>query len=211
MSAVPIFDERRREFVERRPEPPPPAKPESSAPAVRTSGPASSSVALVPTVPMPRLPVLQAYLRRLRHKFDDSGEVADAQIIGELIVLLGGSENVKAAALESDHQPIYAVCAAYITALTNISTDETQAAQLLARKLITQGYALPRQGGDTRGWKRLLWWRDQLERGRLPGELRNIYERTLKFALQAPNDIDLKAALENACDLDPSQVKPAAP
>src|SRR5205085_12375897 len=97
------------------------------------------------------------------------------------------------------------ICTAEITVLTNITTDDKQAAQLLARKLITKGYARPRQGGDTRGWKRLLWWRDQLERGRLPGELRNIYERTLKFALQAPNDIDLKAALDNALNLDRPQ------
>src|SRR2546421_12341803 len=201
MSALPIFDERRREFVERRLDPSPTAKPELRAVGTSAIAPANAP-ARMPVEPAARFAFLQAYLERLRRRFDESGETAAVQIVSELIAVLANREVAKNAAPEVDHQPIYAVCAAYVTALATIAIDEAAAAQLLARKLITQGYAPPRNGGDTRAWKRLLLWRDQLERGRLPAELRVIYERTLKFALKAPNEIDLKAALDHALAAD---------
>jgi len=64
---------------------------------------------------------------------------------------------------------------------------------------VIQGYDLPKHGGDTRGWKRLLLWRDQLVRGKLP-DMREIYERALHFARQAPMAMDLKAAMDYALD-----------
>ena len=52
--------------------------------------------------------------------------------------------------------------------------------------------------GDMRGWKRLLWWRDQLERGQQPTDVRDIYKRALRFTRQAPTEVDLQAAHEYA-------------
>ena len=56
--------------------------------------------------------------------------------------------------------------AAYID-VPALSSDEAAAVQTLARRLVALGYELPKHGGDTRGWKRPLLWRDQLMRGHI--------------------------------------------
>ena len=58
-------------------------------------------------------------------------------------------------------------------------SDESAAAQTLARKLIALGYDLPKHGGDTRGWKRLLVWRDNLARGLMPADMREMLTETV--------------------------------
>jgi hypothetical protein len=201
MSALPIFDEARREFV-----------PAASAPQPAPCAPANERVP--PPTPRPsiraqpagerdeRLSVFQACLARLRQNLDDNGNAADAETVGDLIAFLNSPEAAKALADERDHQPIYAVSAAFIDVLA-ITSDEAAAAQTLARKLVALGYELPKQGGDTRGWKRLLLWRDQLVRGHMPAELGDIYRRALKFARKAPNGLDVKAALDQAVEPDP--------
>jgi hypothetical protein len=204
MSALPIFDETRGEFVPATPAPPPTAK---CAPAAERAPPAAAraSVRVQPAGERDdRLSVFQACLARVKRDLDGGGRTADAQTIGELIGFLNSPEAGKALADERDHQPIYAVCAAFIDVLAIVS-DESLAAQTLARKLVALGCELPKQGGDTRGWKRLLLWRDQLVRGRLPAELGDIYERALKFARQAPNELDLNAALAHALKADPAR------
>jgi hypothetical protein len=128
---------------------------------------------------------------------EDGGHAGDAETVGELLAFLHSPEAAKALADERDHRPIYAVSAALIDVLA-IITDESAAAQALARKLVALGYQLPKQGGDTRGWKRLLLWRDQLARGLMPPDLRDVYERALKFARKDPTALDLKAALDYA-------------
>ena len=82
-------------------------------------------------------------------------------------------------------------------------SDEAAAAQTLARKLIALGYELPKHGGDTRGWKRLPLWRDQLARGLMPPDLREVYERAVKFVRKQPTAIDVKAALDHALAGEP--------
>jgi hypothetical protein len=201
MSALPIFDETRREFV-----PAAPARqPAPSAPAAaRTPPPAPRpSIRAQPAGERDdRLSVFQACLERIKQNLADNGNSADAETVDELIGFLNSPEAAKALADERDHQPIFAVSAAYIDVLA-ITSDESLAAQTLARKLIALGYELPKQGGDTRGWKRLLLWRDLLVRGRQPAELRDIYERALKFARQAPAGVDIKAALDHALETAP--------
>jgi hypothetical protein len=200
MSALPIFDEARREFV-----------PATSAPQPAQGAPAGEravtpaprpSIRLQPAERDDRLSVFESCLTRIRQQLDERGQTADAETVGDLIGFLNSPQAAKALADERDHRPIYAVGAAYIDVLA-LTSDEAAAAQTLARKLVALGYELPKQGGDTRGWKRLLLWRDQLVRGHMPAELHDIYERALKFARKAPAALDVKAALDHALEPDP--------
>jgi len=195
MSALPIFDESRREFV-----PSTPSAPAPSAQGAQAADASSAPVAAARAVARERddrLSVYRACLARIKRGLDAAGDNADAEIVGDLMDFLASPAAAKALADEHDHQPIYAVSAAYIDVLA-LTADEAVAAQTLARRLVALGYELPRQGGDTRGWKRLLLWRDQLVRGHMPPELPEIYERALKFARKAPSSLDVKAALEHA-------------
>ena len=200
MSALPIFDETRREFV---PAALPP-QPAQSAPASERAAPPTPrpTIRLQPAERDDRLSVFESCLIRVRRQFDERGQTADAETIGDLIGFLNSPQAAKALADERDHRPIYAVGAAYIDVLA-LTSDEAGAAQTLARKLVALGYELPKQGGDTRGWKRLLLWRDQLVRGHMPAELHDMYERALKFARKAPAALDVKAALEHALEPHP--------
>ena len=44
-------------------------------------------------------------------------------------------------------------------------TREAEAAQIVMRRLVAAGIPAPQQGGDARGWKRLLEWRTDLMNG----------------------------------------------
>jgi hypothetical protein len=195
MSALPIFDEARGEFL------PAPVAPQP-APRVRTRvsapPPSPPTPRIVPLVERDeRLCHFQSCLARVKQTLEETGNAADAATLGDLIAFLHSPQAAKALADERDHRPIYAVAAAYIEVLSTVS-DESAAAQTLARKLIALGYELPKQGGDTRGWKRLLLWRDNLARGLIPADLREVYERAVKFARKHPNAVDVKAALDDA-------------
>ena len=196
MSALPIFDEVRREFVSAAPAQQP-AQSASARPRMLPPDPPPSLRIAPPTERDERLARFQSCLARARQMLEESGNAADAETIGELIGFLHSPQAAKALADECDHRPIYAVSAAYIDVLA-ITSDESGAAQTLARKLVALGYELPKQGGDTRGWKRLLLWRDQLARGHMPPDLREVYERALKFARKNPAALDVKAALDHA-------------
>ena len=194
MSALPIFDETLREFL-----PVPAPRPVPAPARQRVPRPAPPpSVRLIPAVERDEhLSHFQSCLTRLKQTLEETGNAADAATVGELVAFLHSPHAAKALADERDHRPIYAVAAAYIDALAAVS-DESAAAQTLARKLIALGYELPKQGGDTRGWKRLLLWRDNLARGLIPADLREVYERAVKFARKHPNAVDVKAALDDA-------------
>jgi hypothetical protein len=193
MSALPIFDETLREFL---PVPAPrPPRAKSARPRMLPPPPA---VRLVPPAERDeRVAQFQSCLTRIKQTLEEDGNAADAATLGELVAFLHSPQAAKALADERDHRPIYAVAAAYIEVLTAVS-DESAAAQTLARKLVALGYDLPKQGGDTRGWKRLLLWRDNLARGLMPADMRETYERALKFARKHPNALDVKAALDHA-------------
>ena len=193
MSALPIFDEARGEFL------PVPVAPQPAPRArARVAAPPPPTPRIVPPVERDeRLCHFQSCLARVKQTVEETGNAADAATLGDLIAFLHSPQAAKALADERDHRPIYAVAAAYIEVLSTVS-DESAAAQTLARKLIGLGYELPKQGGDTRGWKRLLLWRDNLARGLIPADLREVYERAVKFARKHPNTVDVKAALDDA-------------
>jgi hypothetical protein len=195
MNALPIFDETLREFV------PAPAPPPVRAASARPRVPPPPRPLSVRVAPPPerdeRLSHFQSCLARVKQVLEDGGNAADAATVGDLVAFLHSPQAAKALADERDHRPIYAIAAAYIELLSAVS-DESAAAQTLARKLIALGYELPKQGGDTRGWKRLLLWRDNLARGLMPSDMREIYERALKFARKQPTKVDVKAALDHA-------------
>jgi len=199
MGALPVFDERRGEYV-----PAAPAAHDALEAAVEHLVEVSASIDRPPGPERRgRVAIFQACLGRLKQSLEANGSDEDAALLGEIIEFLAVREAASppkpAAPADPDHQPIFAVCAAFIDAQASMSVDETIAAQALARKLVIQGYDLPKHGGDTRGWKRLLLWRDQLVRGKLP-DMREIYERALHFARQAPMAMDLKAAMDYALD-----------
>jgi hypothetical protein len=198
MSALPIFDETLREFL-----PAPAPRPPRAKSARARMLPPPPSVRLVP-LPEPdeRLSHFQSCLTRVKQTLAEGGNAADAATLGELVAFLHSPQAAKALADERDHRPIYAVAAAYIEVLTAVS-DESAAAQTLARKLVALGYDLPKQGGDTRGWKRLLMWRDNLVRGLVPIDMSETYDRALKFARKHPNALDVKAALDHAIAAGP--------
>jgi hypothetical protein len=195
MSALPIFDETLREFL---PAPAPRPARTTSARARMLPPPPPPSVRMVPPPERDeRLSHFQSCLTRVKQTLEEDGNTGDAATLGELLAFLHSPQAATALADERDHRPIYAVATAYIDVLSTMS-DESAAAQTLARKLIALGYDLPKQGGDTRGWKRLLLWRDNLARGLMPADMRETYERALKFARKHPTTVDLKAALAEA-------------
>ena len=197
MSALPIFDEARREFVPATPAPQPQPAPPAPARVASPPPPRPSARVIPPVERDERLCHFQGSLARIKQILEDAGHATEAATVGELVAFFHSPQAARALSDECDQRPIYAVAAAYIDVLAAVS-DESAAAQTLARKLIALGYELPKQGGDTRGWKRLLLWRDQLARGLMPPDLREVYERAVKFARKNPNATDVKAALDHA-------------
>ena len=59
---------------------------------------------------------------------------------------------------------LLARAAAVIDLLIKSGSDEAEAAQICMRRLMAAGVPPPQQGGDARGWKRLLEWRVLLSR-----------------------------------------------
>jgi hypothetical protein len=52
-----------------------------------------------------------------------------------------------------------------IDLLVKAGYDDAEAAQLLTRRMLAAGVPPPQQGGDARGWRRLLEWRENLSHG----------------------------------------------
>src|SRR3990172_417434 len=59
---------------------------------------------------------------------------------------------------------------AVIDLLIKAGNDENEAAQIVMRRLMAAGVPPPQQGGDARGWKRLLEWRTELSHGLVSDE-----------------------------------------
>ena len=146
----------------------------------------------------PKLDTFVEFLQRVKHTLNTSGQSDEAAIADELAAYLL-SQHVEEEAADGDLNPMFAVAAAYLAVLTTISAiDEASAAQALARRLVSLGHKLPQRGGDTRGWKRLLLWRNRLERQQLPPSMTDIYRRALEFARQDLRHLNLNAALDHA-------------
>ena len=54
---------------------------------------------------------------------------------------------------------------AVIDLLIKAGNDENEAAQRVMRRLVAAGVPPPQQGGDARGWRRLLEWRNGISQG----------------------------------------------
>jgi hypothetical protein len=52
-----------------------------------------------------------------------------------------------------------------IDLLIKAGNDESEAAQIVMRRLVAAGVPPPQQGGDARGWRRLLEWRNEISQG----------------------------------------------
>jgi hypothetical protein len=146
-------------------------------------------------LPTRKLDTFVQFLLRVKHGLEATGQRGDAALAEELAAYLM-SHRVEDEPADSDLNPMFAVAAAYIAVLTRISAvDEATAAQALARRLIGLGHELPKRGGDTRGWKRLLLWRDRFERQQLPPAITDIYRRALEFARHDLGHLNVNAAL----------------
>jgi hypothetical protein len=64
---------------------------------------------------------------------------------------------------------------AVIDLLIKAGHDESEAAQLVMRRLMAVGVPPPEKGGDARGWKRLLEWRTDLGHGLVSQEAQHEY------------------------------------
>jgi len=62
-------------------------------------------------------------------------------------------------------QTLLARLTAVIDLLVKGGYDESDAAQTLMRRLLVAGVPPPLQGGDARGWKRMLFWRADFSHG----------------------------------------------
>lgn len=147
--------------------------------------------------PARKLDIFLQFLQRVKRGFEAAGQPDDAALAEEVAAYLM-AHGVEDEAGDCDLNPIFAVAAAYIAVLTTISAvDEAAAAQALARRLVSLGHELPKRGGDTRGWKRLLLWRDRLERRQLPSTMSDLYRRALEFARQDLGHLNVNAALDH--------------
>jgi hypothetical protein len=66
--------------------------------------------------------------------------------------------------------------AAVIDLLIKAGHDESEAAQIVMRRLMAAGVPAPEKGGDARGWKRLLEWRSALLYGLVSKEAQREYQ-----------------------------------
>jgi len=87
--------------------------------------------------------------------------------------------------------------AAVIDLLVKGGSDDSEAAQLIMRKLIAAGVPAPQQGGDARGWKRLLSWRAYLSQGLGSAEAREEYQDFARELETIPANERVKRVLED--------------
>jgi len=70
---------------------------------------------------------------------------------------------------------LLARAAVVIDLLVKAGQDESEAAQSVMRRLVAAGVPPPDKGGDARGWRRLLEWRNSLLHGVGPEDARHEY------------------------------------
>lgn len=71
---------------------------------------------------------------------------------------------------------LLARASAVIDLLIKAGHDENKAAQAVMRLLVAGGVPPPQQGGDARGWRRLLEWRTDLQHGLVSAEAQHEYQ-----------------------------------
>jgi len=117
------------------------------------------------------LKCLQAVIAELAA---DGVSLEDLQPLADLGKLVGGSTAVAPKPAQAHRERrrgsapsaiLLARAAAAIDLLVKAGQDESEAAQTLMRRLLAAGVPPPAQGGDSRGWRRLLEWRNTLLHG----------------------------------------------
>jgi len=71
---------------------------------------------------------------------------------------------------------LLARAAAVIDLLVKSGQEESEAAQAVMRRMVVAGVPPPSQGGDARGWRRLLEWRNNILQGFGPAEAKDEYK-----------------------------------
>lgn len=79
----------------------------------------------------------------------------------------------------TQHASEYARASAEIAYLILTGTEESEAAQRVARRLLVRQIPLPAHGGDARGWKRLLEYREHIRQGQVCEDIARIYREHL--------------------------------
>jgi translation elongation factor EF-1beta len=76
---------------------------------------------------------------------------------------------------KSPSELLLARISAVIDLLVKAGYDEEKAAQLASRRMLAAGIPPPDKGGDARGWKRLLIWRENMSHGIGSAEAKDEY------------------------------------
>jgi len=106
----------------------------------------------------------------------------------------GGAANRRKGRAPSDN--LLARAASVIDLLVKAGSDEGEAAQMVMRRLIAAGVPAPQQGGDARGWKRLLSWRADLSHGLGSAEAREEYQDFTRELETIPANERVKRVLD---------------
>lgn len=116
---------------------------------------------------------------------DEGISTADLQPLIDLDNHFNGPEetDAKSPAIPRDRRhnsapsaTLLARAAVVIDLLVKSGQDESEAAQAVMRRLIAAGIPPPAQGGDARGWKRLLEWRNAMQQGVGPEDAKYEYK-----------------------------------
>lgn len=105
-----------------------------------------------------------------------------------------GAKNRRKGRAPSDK--LLARAAAVIDLLVKSGSDEGEAAQMVMRKLIAAGVPAPQQGGDARGWKRLLSCRAYLSQGLGSAEAKEEYQDFTRELEAIPANERVKRVLD---------------
>lgn len=92
---------------------------------------------------------------------------------------------------------LLARAAAVIDLLVRAGHDESEAAQSVMRRLIASGVPAPSQGGDARGWRRLLEFRNALLHGYGPEEAKLEYRAFSRELEAIPPSERVKRVLDD--------------
>jgi hypothetical protein len=86
--------------------------------------------------------------------------------------------------------------AAVIDLLIKAGADESEAAQTVMRRLMAAGVPPPKQGGDARGWRRLLEWRNALGHRLVSTEAQREFEEFTREIETLPADQRVSRVLD---------------
>jgi hypothetical protein len=109
----------------------------------------------------------------------------DLQPLADLEVYLGGPKQSERSQpkmprdrrhASAPSSALLARAAAMIDLLVKGGQDEAEAAQTVMRRLVVAGVPPPTQGGDARGWRRLLEQRNKLLHGAGPEDAKHEYQ-----------------------------------